>query len=392
MESERRRLRLASLIAALAILPLTPLVTSVVYRLTSGLALPTSTGIGAYLHWHTTIWTVLFVAFAVALVPAGLILMRRPNVPAPWAMGLMTIALGLIGVVYAATRLVLDLPEASPVRIRMVVALSIVPAAAGVLLLRKRGISGVQALGILAISLGIVGSVYRLPRIPFVLTAEVPSSLLVAQLASAISMSITPLIVGYALIRGKELSIATALGIMVIMLGVIGALFRADLAVAYLLTLEQWHPPVVVELSMITASTVGPTIVGILMVRKKELPVVSAIGLTAIALGLIGTTYGVSSLMSIELLDPGSLFAYAIVLPVLLFVPLIAALGLAPLSAGVVLVRRAHASGAWALGLMAIVLGVVGTTFSAAQLIASGAPSLFNLFVGIHLLNTAWLP
>ena len=320
--------------------------------------------------------------------------MRRPTAYASWTLGMMTIALALIGVAYAVTKLLLFLPDISPRWIRMVVALSLVPAAAGILLLRKRSISGVQALGILAIALGVIGAVYYLPDIPFALTLNAPLWDLAAWFASAISLTIAPLIVGVVLIRSKRLSDTHALGIVVIMLGLIGAIHRANIALAHVMNLDQWYASIVIELSMVVAAVVGPTIAGVLMIRKREPSVVSAMGLTAIALGLIGATYSISALVSSLLLIPERLWIDddAIVLTILVFVPLIFALSVVPLSAGMVLLRRAHASGTWALGLMAIVLGVVGTTYSAAQLVVSGPPGLFNLFIGIHLLNTGWLP
>ena len=379
------------LIAALAILPLTPFVASLVYRLPFGTALPSSSGIGAYLNWHTAQWTVLLVSFAVALFPAGLILMRRPNATAAWTLGVMTIALGLIGVSYVVTQVLVFLPDISPRRLRMVVALSLVPAAAGILLLRSRSISGVQALGILAIALGIVGAVRYVPEIPFVLSLDAPLWDLATWLALAIFLSIAPPIVGVSLIRNKEVSAVRSLGIVVIMLGVIGALYRANIALAHVMNRDQWYASIFIELSMVVAAVVGPTIAGTLMILKKELSVVSAVGLTTIALGVIGATYSISALISILLLLPGQLRVDHIVLTILLFAPLIVALGVVPSSAGGVLLRRAHASGAWALGLLAIVIAVVGTTFSAAQITASVTPGLFNLFIGIHLMNTAWL-
>ena len=55
------RLNRAGLIAALALLPLTPLVTSVVYRLTFGTGMPSSTGNGGDLNPYIVIWTAMLV-------------------------------------------------------------------------------------------------------------------------------------------------------------------------------------------------------------------------------------------------------------------------------------------------------------------------------------------
>ncbi|MCY3913567.1 MAG: hypothetical protein OXG43_10025 [Chloroflexi bacterium] len=380
------------LITALAILPLTPLLASVVYRLTSGTGLASSPGLGAYLSWHTAQWTVLLVAFAVALVPAGLVLMRRPDTSASRALGLLAIAFGIIALAYAVTNLLLYLPRISPQWLRMVVALSIVPAAAGILLLQKRSIASVQALGILAIALGVIGAVYYLPRIPIALTLDVPLWDIATFFASAISLTLAPIIVGVALIQSKGISSVQALGIVVIMLGVIGAIYTSNITFAYVKSLDRWNASVVVHISTVVAAVIGPAIAGILMIQKRELSVIAAMGLTATALGVIGTTYSVSALVSILLLASGTLYIHVIALTIFLFAALIVALSVVPLTAGVVLVRRTQASGAWALGLMAIVFSVVGMTYSAAQLAASGPPGFFNLFVGIHLLNTHWLP
>ena len=236
------------LIAALAILPLAPLAASVVFQITSGTALVSSPGIGAWMSWHTAEWTVLLVACALALVLAGRILMRRPDASASWSLGVLTIALGLIGVAYAVTNLLQFLPNISPGWIRMTVALSIVTAAAGVLLLRKRSISGVKALGILAIALGVIGAVYYLPSIPTVLTLNAPLWDLSTWFAAAISTTIVPLIVGIILILSKEVSAVWALGIIVIMLGVIGAIYRSNIALARILNLDQWYASTVIEL------------------------------------------------------------------------------------------------------------------------------------------------
>ena len=402
MEPTRGSLPLrAGPLAALAILPLTPLLAPLMYQLAFRIVLGPSLGMGAYLNGYTVQWTVLLVAFAVALVPAGLILMRRPDASASWTLGTITIALGLIGVAYAVSWILLVSPDTSPLWIRMLVALCLVPPAAGILLMRSRGISGVRALGISTIALGIIGAVYYVPEIPSVLTIDAPSWNvteffplwnLVTFFAAAISLTIVPLIVGTGLIRRKEAFAVRALGTLVIMLGVIGAAYRAGIALLYLMYFDQWNVSIVVELSMFVAAVVVPAIAGTQMIRNKSLSVVQAIGLTAMALGVIGLTYSMSMLMSILLLFPAALVLEDIVLAILLFAPLIAAIFVVPSGAGVLLMRRARASGAWALGLVAMVVAVVGTTFSAAQLLASAGMSNFNLFVGIHLLNTAWRP
>ena len=319
--------------------------------------------------------------------------MRRPSASGAWALGLMIIAVGVIGTAYAATRLALDLPEVSPRWIRMVVALSIVPAAAGILLMRKEGLSGARALGLSAIALGTIGVIYSIPLLSYLLTSEVElSGTIVASALLAMALSIAPLVVGTLLMRRKGMFVVRSLGVIVITLGAIGSTYRAVALSVYFATFDELHTAIVVDVSMLAVVILGSVAVGLLLLRKKDLAVVPALGLIAVALGVIGATYSMSVLISTLLLVPGAFYWYSIVLSILLFAPLLLALSVVPVSAGVILMRRTHASGAWALGLMAIVFGVVGTTFSAAQLLASSAPTLYISFVGLTLLNTAWLP
>ena len=192
-----RRLKLASLVVALAILPITPLVASVVYRssfesyLLSLSSMPT--GFDAYLNWSRVIWTVLVVAIAVALVPAGLILMRKPNASGAWSLGLMTIALGAIGTAYAATKLTLALPTVTPFSILLVAALSVVPVVVGVRLMRTKGLASQQALGLVVMTLGAVGLVYSAGLVHWLVTFDLELSVPIsAHIAEAAALTVAP--------------------------------------------------------------------------------------------------------------------------------------------------------------------------------------------------------
>ena len=180
------------------------------------------------LSWVPVAWMVLLVALVVVPIPAGLTLMRRPDASGAWALGLMAIALGAIGTAHAATKLALAWPEISPAGVLMVVALCTVPAAAGFLLMRKKGLSDVQALGHLAIALGAIGVIRVVTWLPQLLMSEDPSSAeLAASIGVAMILSATPLVVGSILIQKKNISTVSTLGLLVIVLGVLGAIYSA---------------------------------------------------------------------------------------------------------------------------------------------------------------------
>ncbi len=388
-----RLLKHGSLIAALAIVPLTPLVASVVYRLAFESDLSTPEGFDTYLNQRTVIWTVLVVAITVALVPAGLLLMRRPNASGAWSLGIFTISLGVVGTAYAAAELALALPTVTAFSVLLVAAFSVVPAVVGVRLMRTKGLSSQQALGLVAMTPGAVGLVYSAAWATWLLTSELElSGPVVAQVTQAAALTVAPPVVGVFLLRSRGISLVRSLGILVVMLGIIGAIYKAADVTSFLALFEGWHASTTVNIAMIVAVLLASSTVGILLIIKDEISIVSASGHIVIALGVIGTVYSMSVIISTLIMVPGELFLYSTMDSILLFVPLIVALSVVPVSAGVILVRKTHTSGAWALGLAAIVFGIVGTTFSAAQLLASGAPISYIHLIGLTLLNSAWLP
>lgn len=392
------RLNRTGLIAALALLPLTPLVASVVFRsavdsyLLSLSSMPTE--FDAYLNWSRAIWTVLLMAIAVALVPAGLILMRKPNASGTWSLGLMTIALGAIGTAYAATKLTLALPTVTPFSVLLVAALSVVPVVAGVRLMRTKETTSQQALGLVAMTPGAVGLVYSAAWVYQLVTSKVElSGPIAAQIAEAVALTVAPPVVGICLLQSKRASPARTLGIVVIMLGIIGAIHRLSYVTSSHVTFEGWSASLIVDAAMVVVVPLASAIAGILLMRKRNIPVVSALAIVTIAVGVIGLTYGICVLLTTLISVPWIFYVNSIGVAVLLLLPLILALAVVPVSVGVLLIRRTYASGPWALGLFAIVLGVTGTTFSAVQLLArSSAPKSVLPIIELSLMNTAWLP
>ncbi len=391
------RLRRTGLIVALALLPLTPLVASVVYRLAvaSGVSVfSTPVLFDTYINSRTAIWTVLLAAIPVALIPAGLVLMRRPNASGAWSLGVMTIALGVIGTAHASTELALALPTISPFSILLVAALSVVPAAVGVRLIRTKGLTSQQALGLMVMTLGVVGLVYSAGLVHWLVTSDVElSGPIAAQIAEAVALTVAPPAVGVHALRSKRASLARTLGVVVIMLAVIAATDRAVDLTSFLATFEGWRASTTVDVATVGVMLLASTIVGIRLMRQKNASNVPALALITIAIGVIGFTYCVSVFLSTLVSVPWMLYVPSIGVTILLLLPLVVALGVVPASASVLLMRRTHAAGPWALGLVAIVLGVVGTTFSAVQLLAaSSAPTSLLPIVELTLLNTAWLP
>ncbi len=217
--------------------------------------------------------------------------MRRPDADATWALGMMTIAVGLIGVAYAAAWLVVHSPDISPRWIRMLPALSIVPTAAGILLMRKRGISAVEAMGILAIALGVVGAIDYFPQIPSPLTGEAPLWLFVGRFSQAIALGIVPAAVGIRLLRKREISAVQALGNLAMALGVIGAVYYFP-STFFLLApdaqmLEVSLAQLVSFLTKAISLSIAPLIVGAVLMRNNDISTVKMLGILVIMSGVV---------------------------------------------------------------------------------------------------------
>lgn len=391
------RLNRTGLIAALTLLPLTPLVAALVYRVAIGSGLSVFSppaGFDTYINLRTLIWSVLVVATAAALLPAGLVLMRRPNASGAWSLGLITIALGVIGTAYAVARLVWDFPTISVFAVLWFASLSIVPAVLGIRLMRRKGFTSQRALALVAMTPGIVGLVSSAGWIHWLVNSQAgPSGLIAAHTAGVVALAVIPLAVGVHLWRSKRASPVRTLGIVVIMLAVSGAFYRLTDLTSYFAAFEGWRASTIVDVATVLVLLLASTSVGIVFIRKKTIPNVQALALASIAMGVVGFTYCISVFLTTLFSVPWTLYLPSIGVTILLLLPLVGALGVVPASAGVLLMRRTHASGPWALGLVALVLGVIGTTFSAVQLLAaSAAPTSLLPIIELTLLNTAWLP
>lgn len=399
------RLRRIGLVAALALLPLTPLVASVVFRLAVGPGVSASSTpvlFDTYINLRTLIWSVLVVAIAAALVPAGLILMRRPSASGAWSLGLITIAVGVIGTAYAVAELAFALPTVSPFSVLLVAALSVVPAVVGVRLMRTKGLTSQQALGFMVMTLGAVGLAHSAGLVHWLVTSDSEMSVPIAALiAETVALTVVPPAVGFHFLRSKRDSPVRSLGIVVIVLGMIATIHKASQLTTSLATFEGWYASTTVDIALIVVMLLASIIVGILLIRNKTISNVQALAFVIIAIAVIGFTYCVSTFLSTLLTGPWMLYfprTWLLYFPnigvaILLFLLLVVALSVVPARAGVLLMRRTHASGPWALGLVAIALGIVGTTFSAVQLLAASfAPTSLLPTVGLTLLNTAWLP
>ena len=177
--------------------------------------------------------------------------MRKRGISAVEAMGILAIALGVVGAIDYFPQIPSPLTGEAPLwlfvgRFSQAIALGIVPAAVGIRLLRKREISAVQALGNLAMALGVIGAVYYFPSTFFLLAPdaqmlEVSLAQLVSFLTKAISLSIAPLIVGAVLMRNNDISTVKMLGILVIMSGVVWSIHKSGWSIATLMRLDEWE-------------------------------------------------------------------------------------------------------------------------------------------------------
>ncbi len=172
--------------------------------------------------------TALLVALVTVPATAGIALLRKPDASGAWALGVLAMAFGAIWIVFVGAELVVSRPTAMLAWATGLVALGIVPAAIGILLLRKRELSGVQALGLSVIALGVIVLAENATRIPAYSTLGVPSwGTAIARISWAFAASIVPLAVGILLLRKKRLTTTQSLALVTFALGVIGSSYIA---------------------------------------------------------------------------------------------------------------------------------------------------------------------